>query len=148
MTAVQPIEGITPGALWTTAGVLLALAGIAIIVFKIVEFVQGQKDRKAQKEALGGKGLTDEIADKVMEALTPRLSKIEDKLSIDKQRLDSHELRLNEQEGTLRRISRDTEQIMDVLDGMLMYFISENDNDGLKEVKAGLDHYKNTRVRA
>ena len=148
MTAVQPIEGITPQALWTAASVVLALAGIAIIVFKIIEFAQGQKDRKAQKEALGGKGLTDEIADKVMDALTPRLSKIEDKLSIDKQRLDSHELRLNEQEGTLRRISRDTEQIMDVLDGMLMYFISENDNDGLKAVKTDLDHYKNTRVRA
>ena len=35
---VQPIEGITPSALWTTASVLLGLAGIAIIVFKIVEF--------------------------------------------------------------------------------------------------------------
>ena len=48
---VQPIEGITPSALWTTASVLLGLAGIAIIVFKIVEFrwKKRQKDRRRWK---------------------------------------------------------------------------------------------------
>lgn len=145
VTEVQPIEGITPGALWTTAGVLLALAGIAIIVFKIIEFVQGQKDRKEHREALGGKGLTDQIADKVMANLAPRLEKIERKLSTDKERLDSHELRLNDQDKSLRKISKDTEQIMNVLDGLLMHFISGDDKDMLKNVKDELDRYKNSR---
>lgn len=149
MDQIQPIEGITPDALWTTVQVLLGLAAIALVVFKIVEFWWKAKDRKqAQQRAARlteGNGVTDEIADKVLAKLAPRLDKIESKLENDKQRLDSHELRLNENERNLVRISKDTGQILDVLDGLLMHFISGNDHDKLRDVKANLDHYKNGR---
>jgi len=142
---VQPIEGITPDGLWTTAGVLIGLAGIAIIVFKIIEFYWKAKDRKAKSKELDGKSLTDVIADKVMAKMTEKLDRIEGKLSADKERLDSHEKRLNEQERALGKLCEDTEQIMNVLDGMLMHFISGNDTETLKTVKLELDHYKNKR---
>lgn len=145
MQQVQPIEGITPDGLWTTAGVLIGLAGIAIIVFKIIEFYWKAKDRKAKSKELDGKSLTDVIADKVMAKMTEKLDRIEGKLSADKERLDSHEKRLNEQERALGKLCEDTEQIMNVLDGMLMHFISGNDTETLKTVKIELDHYKNKR---
>lgn len=145
MQQVQPIEGITPDGLWTTAGVLIGLAGIAIIVFKIIEFYWKAKDRKAKSKELDGKSLTDVIADKVMAKMTEKLDRIEGKLSADKERLDSHEKRLNEQERALGKLCEDTEQIMNVLDGMLMHFISGNDTETLKTVKLELDHYKNKR---
>lgn len=145
MTMAQPIEGITPNALWTTVGVLVAAAGIAVIVTKLVQFYWAAKDRKQKNRINEGTGVTDEIADKVLAKLAPRLDKIEAKLASDKERLDSHERRLNEQELSLRKISRDTEQIMNVLDGMLMHFISGNDVEHLKNVKSDLDRYKSGR---
>ena len=141
----QPIEGITPNALWTTVGVLIALAGIAVIVTKLIVFYWAAKDRKKDNRITQGMGITDEIAEKVLAKLAPRLDKIETKLASDKERLDSHERRLNEQERSLQKISRDTEQIMNVLDGMLMHFISGNDIDHLRTVKGELDRYKSGR---
>jgi len=141
----QPIEGITPNALWTTVGVLVAAAGIAVIVTKLVQFYWAAKDRKERSRLSEGTGVTDEIADKVLAKLAPRLDKIEQKLASDKERLDSHETRLNEQERSLKKISKDTEQIMNVLDGMLMHFISGNDTDRLRAVKTDLDRYKSGR---
>ena len=141
----QPIEGITPNALWTTVGVLVAAAGIAVIVTKLVQFYWAAKDRKERSRLSEGTGVTDEIADKVLAKLAPRLDKIEQKLASDKERLDSHETRLNEQERSLKKIGKDTEQIMNVLDGMLMHFISGNDTDRLRAVKTDLDRYKSGR---
>ena len=142
---VQPIEGITPEALWNFILVALALCAVIVLVYKVVEIFRKEQERKKRQNDLQGNDLTDVIAEKVMEKLTPKLEKIEGKLNADKERLDSHELRLNEQERTYQRVAKDTEQIMDVLDGMLMHFISGNDKEKLKEVKTNLDHYKNGR---
>lgn len=143
--SVQPIEGITPEALWNFVLVALALCAVIVLVYKVVEIFRKEQERKKRQNDLQGNDLTDVIAEKVMEKLTPKLEKIEGKLNTDKERLDSHELRLNEQERTYQRVAKDTEQIMDVLDGMLMHFISGNDKEKLKEVKTNLDHYKNGR---
>lgn len=94
MNEIQPIEGITPSALWTTASVLLGLAGVAIIVFKIIEFYWKAKDRKELKGQTVGKNMTDAIADKVLEKLAPRFDEIDKKLAADKSRLDNHEAAL------------------------------------------------------
>ena len=142
---MQPIEGITPESLWNAVAVFLGLAAIALIVFKLIEFYWKAKDRKQTNRINEGTGVTDEIADKVLAKLAPRLDKIDAKLARDKERLDSHELRLNEQERSLQKISKDTEQIMNVLDGMLMHFISGNDLERLRTVKSDLDRYKSGR---
>ena len=42
-------------------------------------------------------------------------------------------------------VKNDLAQVMDVLDGLLMHFISGNDKEKLKSVKADLDHYKSRR---
>lgn len=146
MNQVQPIEGITPTALWNTVVVLLGLCAVVVLVYKVIEIARKEHERKETKAKLNGKDLTDEIADKVMDKLAPRLEKIEEKLSADKERLDSHERRLNQNESDLDRISQNTEKILDAMDGLLMHFISGNDTETLKQVKKDLDHYKNSKV--
>lgn len=146
MNQVQPIEGITPAALWNTAVVLLGLCAVVVLVYKVIEIARKEHERKVNKAKLNGKDLTDEIADKVMAKLTPKLEKIEEKLASDKERLDSHERRLNKNEADLDRISENTEMILDAMDGLLMHFITGNGTEKLKEVKRDLDHYKNSKV--
>ena len=144
--SVQPIEGITPAMLWNFVLVLLGLCAVVILVYKVIEIMRKEHERKAQQRRLNGQDLTDEIADKVMKKLEPQLKKIDEKLASDKERLDSHERRLNQNDADLERIGQNTEKMLDVMDGLLMHFISGNDVDKLKEVKKDLDHYKNSKV--
>ena len=144
--AVQPIEGITPTMLWNFVLVALGLCAVVVLVYKVIEIARKEHDRKEKKNQLSGKDLTDEIAEKVIKKLEPQFKKIEDKLSADKERLDSHERRLNKNEDDLQRIGENTEKLLDAMDGLLMHFISGNDIDKLKTVKAELDHYKNSKV--
>ena len=139
------IAGVTPSYFWIFICVCVGLLTVALMVFKAIEFFQGQKDRKQKNQSTGDAGLTEEVASKVCAKLEPKFEKINEKLAADKERLDSHEKRLNEQEQSLQRIGKDLEQVMNVLDGMLMHFISGNDKDKLKAVKTELDHYKNSR---
>ena len=144
--SVQPIEGITPTMLWNFVLVLLGLCAVVVLVYKVIEIARKEHDRKIKKQQLDGKDLTDEIADKVLAKMEPKFKAIEVKLSKDKERLDSHEKRLNENDTELERIGQNTEKMLDVMDGLLMHFISGNDIDKLKSVKADLDHYKNSKV--
>jgi hypothetical protein len=149
MTAsVQPIEGITPAMLWNFVLVLLGLCAIVVLVYKVIEIMRKEHDRKVKKQKLDGKDLTDEIADKVMEKMKPQFDRIDEKLASDKERLDSHERRLNQNDADLDRIGENTEMLLDAMDGLLMHFISGNDKEKLKNVKAELDHYKNSKVIA
>ena len=149
MTAsVQPIEGITPAMLWNFVLVLLGLCAIVVLVYKVIEIMRKEHDRKVKKQKLDGKDLTDEIADKVMEKMKPQFDRIDEKLASDKERLDSHERRLNQNDADLDRIGENTEMLLDAMDGLLMHFISGNDTEKLKNVKTELDHYKNSKVSA
>lgn len=142
---VQPIEGITPDMLWIALIVLIGAATLYVLYGKVRDTYWSGKKKKQEEKKLSGTDLTEEIANKVLSKLVPRLDKIDAKLAKDKERLDSHEMRLNEQEKGLQRISRDNAQIMDVLDAMLMHFITGNGQDHLKAVKNDLDRYKNSR---
>lgn len=144
--SVQPIEGITPAMLWNFVLVLLGLCAVVVLVYKVIEIMRKEHERKVRQQQMQGRDLTDDIADKVIEKLEPKFEKIEEKLASDKERLDSHERRLNANEDTLKRIGENTEKMLDVMDGLLMHFISGNDIDKLKEAKKELDHYKNSKV--
>lgn len=133
--SVQPIEGITPGALWTTAGVLVALLGIAILVFKAIEFWQGQKDRKERRNNDGREQtqLAEEVSRKVTEGLEPRfrgieneISEVNRKLENDKQRLDGHERTLN----SISQAQADNSEGFAVLAGALLAVLDHELHNG------------------
>ena len=146
MTEVRPIEGITPDMLWNFVLVLLGICAIVVLIYKVVEIARKEHERKVKQQQMQGRDLTDDIADKVIAKLEPKFKEIEEKLASDKERLDSHERRLNACDSELERIGQNTEKMLDVMDGLLMHFISGNDVDKLRQVKADLDHYKNSKV--
>lgn len=146
MTEVRPIEGITPEMLWNFVLVLLGICAIVVLIYKVVEIARKEHERKVKQQQMQGRDLTDDIADKVIAKLEPKFKEIEEKLASDKERLDSHERRLNACDSELERIGQNTEKMLDVMDGLLMHFISGNDVDKLRQVKADLDHYKNRKV--
>lgn len=103
---VQPIEGITPSALWTTASVLLGLAGIAIIVFKIVEFRWKWVDRK-QSEKKKGQAPVEDL-DARLKSIESRLNSIDEKLSSDKRRLEALESQQDDADEGFRVLCKAT----------------------------------------
>lgn len=103
---VQPIEGITPSALWTTASVLLALAGIAVIIFKIIEFKWKYTDRKQTEHAKGQKPV--ENIDVRLRNIETRLNSIDDKLSSDKRRLEALERQQDDADEGFRVLCKAT----------------------------------------
>ena len=103
---VQPIEGITPSALWTTASVLLGLAGVAIIVFKIVEFRWKWVDRKQTEKAKGQAPV--ENLDARLKSIESRLNSIDEKLSSDKRRLETLERQQDDADEGFRVLCKAT----------------------------------------
>ena len=85
MEQLQPIEGITPGMLWTFLGVLIGLAALYVLYGKVRETYQRNKQMKAPENKLA-----DEISAKVLEKLEPRFSEIERKLANDKALIENH----------------------------------------------------------
>lgn len=85
METMQPIEGITPGMLWTFLGVLIGLAALYVLYGKVRETYQRNKQMKAPENKLAN-----EISAKVLEKLEPRFSEIERKLANDKATIDGH----------------------------------------------------------
>ena len=88
---MQPIEGITPGALWTFAAVAVGLLTLALLVFKLIEFIQGQLDRKKNREA-GNEvrlRLAEEVSQKVTTNLEPRFRGIENEISEVNRKLEN-----------------------------------------------------------
>lgn len=90
---MQPIEGITPQALWTFLVVLVGLGTLVVLADKVMDVWRKHKAR--QKIETGPESqLAEEISKKVLEKLEPRFQEIDRKLNNDKVRLDDQAQRL------------------------------------------------------
>jgi uncharacterized protein HemX len=85
MEQIKPIEGITPGMIWTFVAVLVGLAALYVLYGKVRETYQKNKKMKDPE-----KKLADEISARVLEKLEPRFAEIDKKLANDKATLDGH----------------------------------------------------------
>lgn len=105
---VQKVEGISPAMLWTFIVVLVGLAALFVLGYKVVEILRKEHERKKQKQELSGTDISDKIAKKVMEQLQVQLDKkfdeIDRKLASDKETLESHTHQLNDHEGRVSRL--------------------------------------------
>ena len=110
--------------------ILLALAVVLLIANMVSTLNKGRKDLR---ELTGADRRSTEI------------SEIKGRITACEKDIGDIKVRLGEGEKNFGKISKDTEQIMNVLDGMLMHFISGNDREKLRSVKEELDHYKNAR---
>lgn len=102
------IEGISPEMLWNFMVVLVGLAALVVLIYKVVEIFRKEHDRRMQRQQLNGQDITDRIADKVIEKLNPELDKkfaeIDKRLKNDKENIDSHTRQLNAFESRVNRL--------------------------------------------
>jgi len=137
LETIQPIEGITPGALWTTLYVLLALCLIVITVYKVVEIIRKERERKQARRP----ELADEISGKVLEKLEPRLAEIDRKLANDKALIDNHTRQIAAVEARQDAMERGQKaQCRGVL-ALLNHELHNGNSDEMERAQAGMNDY-------
>ena len=113
------LEGLLPVDVWNAIIVLLVLFGVFIAVFKGVVLIRDEVEKHKKKKNVNKKDVTDEIADKVMEQLMPKIDEkfntfeqkfdekfddIDKKLSSDKEDIKSHTRQLNDHESRVSKL--------------------------------------------
>lgn len=137
MENVQPIQGITPGALWTTLYVLLAFCLIIAAVYRVVEIVRKERERKQAKKP----ELADEISGKVLDKLEPRLADIDRKLANDKALIDNHNRQIAAVEARQDAMERGQKaQCRGVL-ALLNHELHNGNSDEMERAQAGMNDY-------
>lgn len=116
---VLKIEGISPDMLWTFMVVLVGLVALFLMGYKVVEIIRKEKQRRQEQQQLAGQDITDRIADKVMDKLTPQIDEkfaefsrsvdlkfeeIDNKLKSDKDTLTLHTTQLNDHESRVSKL--------------------------------------------
>lgn len=147
MNQVQPIEGITPDMLWNFVLVLLGLCAIVVLVYKVIEIVRKEHERKEKKNKLADKDLTDEIAEKVLEKLEPRFKDIETKLDNDKNRLDNHESAIKSINASIETIKDGMQVTADALTAILDHELHNGNTDQMQKARDDLQKYTNGLIK-
>lgn len=147
MNQVQPIEGITPDMLWNFVLVLLGLCAIVVLIYKVIEIVRKEHERKEKKNKLADKDLTDEIAEKVLEKLEPRFKDIETKLDNDKNRLDNHESAIKSINASIETIKDGMQVTADALTAILDHELHNGNTDQMQKARDDLQKYTNGLIK-
>lgn len=136
MEQIKPIEGITPGMIWTFVAVLVGLAALYVLYGKVRETYAKNKRMKDPE-----KKLADEISARVLEKLEPRFAEIDRKLANDKATLDGHTrqiealaTRTNGNEDGVKALSRG------VL-ALLNHTLHNGNTDELEHAQQALNDY-------
>lgn len=113
------LEGLLPVDVWNAIIVILVLFGVFIAVFKGIVVIKDEVEKHRKKKTINKKDVTEEIADKVMEQLMPKIDEkfnefnasfdkkfddIDKKLSDDKELLATHTRQLNDHEGRVGKL--------------------------------------------
>lgn len=130
MNELQPIEGITPGMLWTALYVLVGVCALVILADKVRAVFAGMQERKRAKRP----ELADEISTKVLAKLEPRFAEIDRKLATDKQRIDTLSAKTNNNEEGQRVLCRG------VL-ALLNHELHNGNSDEMEKAQQGINDY-------
>lgn len=113
------LEGLLPVDLWNAIIVLLVLFGVVVAVVKGVAVIRDEIQKHKDKKKINKKDVTDEIADKVMAQLEPKVDEkfaeftqtfdkkfedIDKKLAADKEDIKLHTSQLNDHEGRVSKL--------------------------------------------
>lgn len=149
---IPKIEGISPEMLWTFMVVLVGLMGLVVLGDKVMDVFRNMKKRKKERSELEGRDITDRIADKVYEKLTPaldekfgeinqRFEEIDKRLDTDKEVIEMHTRQLNAQEGRVDRLDNDTRALLHGVSALLGHQIDGNGIEKLKRTNNAMDNY-------
>ena len=113
------LEGLLPMDIWNAIVVLIILFGVFIAVFKGVVLIRDEIRKSKERKKINTVDVTDQIADKVIEKLTPQIDAkfaefsesfdkkfedIDEKLKNDKETLTSHTTQLNDHESRVGKL--------------------------------------------
>ena len=146
------IEGITPDMLWIFMVVAVGIMALIVLWDKVMEVFRGIKNRRKDKNDLTGKDITDRIADKVLEKLTPTLDQkfneisknfdeIDKKLAADKEMIEMHTRQLNAQEERVDRLDNDTKALLHGMSALLSHEINGENVDKLTRTNDAMKNY-------
>lgn len=149
---VPKIEGITPEMLWTFLVVLVGLMALVVLGDKVMDVYRNAKKRRKDRNDLEGQDITDRIADKVIEKLTPTLDEkfgeinqqfeeIDKKLASDKEIITMHTSQLNAQQGRVDRLDNDTRALLHGVSALLGHEIDGNSVDKVKRTNDAMKNY-------
>lgn len=141
---VQKIEGISPDMLWTFFVVGVGLMALVVLGYKVVEIFRKEHQYRQDKQQLNGKDVTDKIADKVIEKLTPQIDEkfkgfekhfeeIDKKLAADKETIELHTSQLNATQSRVDRLDNDSKALCHGVFALLSHEVSNDKNGTDKE---------------
>ena len=148
----QTIEGITPSMLWTFCVVLVGLLALVVLVYKVVDIMRKEHERRVNREQLNSNDITERIASAVMVKLTPELNKrfdevnkkfdeIDIKLSNDKQMIEMHTRQLNAYEERVNRLDDGNKALCHGVFALLSHEVNGNSIDKLKAAHHAMQNY-------
>ena len=136
MEQIKPIEGITPGMIWTFVAVLVGLAALYVLYGKVREtYVKNKRMKDPEKK------LADEISARVLEKLEPRFADIDRKFANDKDAIDRHTRQL---EALTSRSDGYDEGIKALSRGVLAllnHALHNGNTDELEKAQQGINDY-------
>ena len=150
------LEGLLPIDVWNAIIVILVLFGVFVAVFKGVVLIRDEIRKHRERKALHGDGVTDQIAAKVTEKLTPqidekftsfekkidkRLGEIDKKLASDKEAIEMHTRQLNAQEDRVDRLDNDTKALLHGMSALLGHIATGNSIDKVKKTNDVMKNY-------
>ena len=137
MEQMEQIQGITPRALWIFAGVAVGLLAIALMIFKLVEFIQGQADRRDKSSG---------NAQEPIRAITIRLTAIEDRLDSIDGKLDSDKRRIESLEGKQNEIQNGFRALCTASLALLNHEMHNGNGEEMEAAQKSLQAYLVNRV--
>jgi hypothetical protein len=137
MQTFEPIEGITPGSLWTFLTVLVGICALIILGDKVLTVFRNWKKRKEEPVDK----LADDISAKVLEKLEPRFQDIDRKLGNDKVLIDTHSRQI---ESLAKRADGTDTGIKAINRGVLAllnHALHNGNTDELETAQKGINEY-------
>lgn len=139
------LEGLLPTDIWNALIVLVVLFGVFVGIFKGVVLIRDEIRKSKERKQLKGVDVTEQIANKVMEKLTPELEKkfaeIDRKLAADKEAIDLQMSELNATKGRVDRLDNDSKALLHGMSALLSHEATGNSIDKIKKTNATMNNY-------
>lgn len=143
--ALPKIEGLTPAILWYTLVGAVGICALIILWDKVSDVFRKAKRRRQEQGELNSTDITDRIAEKVMEQLTPKLdekfAEIDRKLAADKSTIDLHTGQLNATNARVDRLDNDSKALLHGMSALLSHEVNGNSIDKLQKAYNATSNY-------
>lgn len=144
------IEGISPDMIWTFLVVLVGLMALVVLGDKVMDVFRNAIKRRKESREVSGQDITDRIAEKVIERLTPTLDEkfdeINKRLDEDREDIDSHTRQLNAQKDRVDRLDDDNRALLHGMSALLSHEVNGGNTEKLRKTQAAMSNYLIDRV--